>query len=252
MGSGIFEQEWLCSTVREKPVFCDQTDGSNLSEPDAAASERLAIEGVDLYGLKMAYYCVSEKSYHRDGAETVDPIFGEQQLRTVDRAFWFMGYVTQLPPSVRTYQLQGIWGEDVVQVLTGTAAFKHFSTYSGADRNAEGARDPLPGARIGDLVYLPNNGTMYQIVDVKLWEETFGTSSRYTCLTLRVYRDDKMTVSSDETIPADDPIRKLCSSSLESDRPVDDCLKISPAADEEHVDLFDWNYEFKEEGDCTL
>ena len=251
MGSGIFEQEWLCSTVSPKPVFCDQTDGSNLSGPDASASERAAIEGVDLYGLKMAYYCVSENSY-RQGAETVDPLFGEQQLRTVDRAFWFMGYVTQLPPSVRTYQLQGIWGEDVVQVLTGTAAFKHFSTYSGADRNAEGARDPLPGARIGDLVYLPNNGTMYQIVDVKLWEETFGTSSRYTSLTLRVYRDDKMTVSSDETIPADDPVRKMCSSSIESDRPVDDCLEISPAADPEHVDLFDWNYKFEEEGDQTL
>lgn len=253
MGSGIFEQEWLCSTVREKPVFCDQADGSNLSGQDAATSERAAIEGVDLYGLKMAYYCVSENSY-RQGAETADPLFGEQQLRTVDRAFWFMGYVTQLPPSVRTYQLQGIWGEDVVQVLTGTAAFKHFSTYSGSDRNAEGVRDPLPGARIGDLVYLPNNATMYQIVDVKLWEETFGTSSRYTSLTLRVYKDDKMTVSSDETIPADDPVRKICSSSIESDRPVDDCLELSPAADPEHVDLFDWNYKFQSDnnGDQTL
>lgn len=250
-GSGIFEQDWLCSTVRPKPVFCSQSDGSNLSEQDAAASERVAIEGVDLYGLKMAYYCVSEKSYHR-GAETVDPLFGEQQMRTVDRAFWFMGYVSQLPPSVRAYQLQGIWGEDVVQVLTGTASFKHFSTYSGSDRNAELVRDPLPGARVGDLVYLPNNGIMYQIVDVKLWEETFGTSSRYTCLTLRVYKDDKMTVSSDSTIPADDPIRKICSSSLESDRPVDDCLKIDPSVDEEHVDLFDWQYEFSEEDGDAL
>ena len=241
----IFEQDWLCSTVRPKPVYCEIEDGKNASEPDRAASERVAIEGVDLYGIKMAYYPVDEKTY-RDGAPAVDPLFGEHQLETIDRCFWFMGYVTQLPPGVRTYQLQGIWGEDLVQVYVADAAFKYFSTYGGADRNTPETHDPVP-PRIGDVVYLPNNGTLYQVVDVKRWEEAFGLSSRYTLITLRVYRDDKMTVSGDPSIPPGDVIRKFSPSETSAFQPTTDVLKIDPAEtpDESRVDLFDWLYEFQ-------
>lgn len=247
MERGIFEQEWLCSTVREKPVYCDKANGKNVSEPDAALSERVAIEGVDLYGLKMAYYPVSEHAY-RDGAPSIDPLFGEQQLETIDRAFWFMGYVTQLPPNVRTYQLQGIWGEDLVQVYVATSSFLYFSTYGGSDRNTPEVHDKM-NPRIGDIVYLPNNGTLYEIVDVKNWEEAFGLTSRYKLITLRVFKDTKRTVSSDPSIPADDPIRKASPSETSAYQPTTDVLKIDPAEtpDEERIDLFDWTYDFNEE-----
>ena len=244
-GSGIFEQEWLCSTVRPKPVFCEVTDGKNVSEPDQAGSERVAIEGLDLYGLKMAYYPVDEKKY-QGGAPSIDPLFGEHQLEVIDRCFWFMGYVTQLPPNVRTYQLQGIWGEDLVQVYVSTSAFKYFSTYGGADRNTPELHDDM-SPRIGDIVYLPNNGTLYEIVDVKYWEEAFGLTSRYTLITLRVYKDTKRTVSSDPSIPADDVIRKYSPSEIESDEPTPDHLRLKPEElpDQDHVDLFDWEYKFE-------
>ena len=244
---GIFEQEWLCSTVREKPVYCTAADGKNVSEDDAALSERVAIEGIDLYGLKMAYYPVSEHAY-RDGAVSIDPLFGEQQMETIDRAFWFMGYVSQLPPNVRTYQLQGIWGEDIVQLYVSTAAFLYFSTYGGADRNTPEIHDKMP-PRIGDIVYLPNNGTLYEIVDVKNWEEAFGLTSRYKLITLRVFKDNKKTVSDDPSIPADDPIRRASPSEVSAYQPTTDVLKIDPAEtpDDARVDLFDWMYDFNQE-----
>lgn len=244
---GIFEQEWLCSTVREKPVYCTAADGKNVSEDDAALSERVAIEGIDLYGLKMAYYPVSEHAY-QDGAVSIDPLFGEQQMETIDRAFWFMGYVSQLPPNVRTYQLQGIWGEDIVQLYVSTEAFLYFSTYGGADRNTPEMHDKMP-PRIGDVVYIPNNGTLYEIVDVKNWEEAFGLTPRYKLITLRVFKDNKKTVSSDPSIPADDPIRRESPSEVSAYQPTTDVLKIDPAEtpDESRVDLFDWMYDFNRE-----
>lgn len=234
----IFDQEWLCSTVREKPKFCSAADGSNVSEEDAANSERVALEGVDLYGLKMAYYPVSENAY-KNGASTVDPLFGEQQLETIDRAFWFMGYVTQLPPNVRTYQLQGIWGEDIVQVYVATEAFRYFSTYGGSDRNTPEMHERI-SPRVGDIVYLPNNRTLYEVVDAKKWEETFGTTSRYTMMTLRVYKDTKRTVMDDPSIPAEDVIRQYSPNETSAYEPSVDVLKLNDVDPE----AFDWEYKF--------
>lgn len=238
--SGIFEQPWLCSTVREIPDPCGTDDGKNVSEPDTANSERVSIEGIDLYGLKMAYYAVHVSTER-------DPLFGEDQLEYIERAFWFMGYVTQLPPNVRTYQLQGIWGDDVVQVYVANAAFKYFSTYGGADRNTpEVYEDITP--RIGDIVRIPNNGTLYEIVDVKAYEEAFGLSSRYSTITMRVYKDTKRPVAETPTIPEDDPIRDYAPSvGLEADRPTPDTLRLEPedVPDGDHVDLFDWEYKFR-------
>lgn len=251
--AGVFEQDWLCSTVRPRPQYCEAgAPGSPTSSPDQAMSARVAIEGVDLYGLKMAYYPVDEKDY-RDGAKPIDPLFGEHQLETIDRCFWFMGYVSQLPPNVRTYQLQGIWGEDVVQLYVATEAFLYFSTYGGADRNTPEIHDKMP-PRIGDVVYIPNNDTLYEIVDVKNWEEAFGLKPRYKTITMRVYKDTKRTVSSDPSIPADDVIRKYSPSEIPSDRPTKDSLKLpmnrtedlpERIPDDSKVDLFDWEWKEK-------
>lgn len=247
--SGPFEQDWLCSTVRPEPtLFCGgRADGKSASALDGAEGERVAIEGIDLYGLKLAYYCVNEKKYE-NGASAVDPLFGEVQLETVDRAFWFTGYVSQLPPNVRTYQLQGIWGEDVVQLFVSSSAFRYFSTYGGSDRNTPEVHDSV-SPRVGDIVLIPANRTFYEIVDVKNWEEPFGLVSRYVQLTLRVYRDTKRTVMDDPSIPIEDPIRRLSPSSVSGDEPSSDVLKLKPSEipDEGSVDLFDWMYDFSKE-----
>lgn len=241
---GIFKQEWLCSTVREIPDPCGTEDGKNVSVKDQANSERVSIEGVNLFGLKMAYYVVDESTVR-------DPLFGEDQIEAVSRAFWFMGYVTQLPPSVRTYQLQGIWGEDIVQLYVATAAFKYFSTYGGENRNTPEVNQDL-SPRIGDLVWIPNNKRFYEIVDVKLWEEAFGLTSKYTLMTLRMYRDDKKSVREDPTIPDTDPIRLVAPAvGLDESEPSVDLLRPDSASSEmvdpNRVDLFDWLYDFREE-----
>lgn len=243
-GSGIFKQEWLCSTVREIPDPCGTEDGKNASIADQANSERVSIEGIDLYGLKLAYYVVDENVVR-------DPLFGEDQLDEIDRAFWFMGYVTQLPPNVRTYQLQGIWGEDIVQLYVATAAFKYFSTYGGSDRNTPEVYTDL-GPRIGDIVYIPNNHHFYEIVDVKLWEEAFGLTSKYTLMTLRMYKDNKKSVRENPTIPYDDPIRKVAPAvGLDETEPSVDVLRPDPKSnkmvDPDKVDMFDWLYDFNKE-----
>lgn len=242
--NGIFKQEWLCSTVREIPDPCGTEDGKNVSGHDQANSERVSIEGVNLFGLKMAYYVVDESTSR-------DPLFGEDQIESISRAFWFMGYVTQLPPSVRTYQLQGIWGEDIVQLYVATAAFKYFSTYGGENRNTPEVNPDL-SPRIGDLVWIPNNKRFYEIVDVKLWEEAFGLTSKYTLMTLRMYRDDKKSVREDPTIPVSDPIRLVAPAvGLDEHEPSVDVLRPDSASSEmvdpSRVDLFDWLYDFREE-----
>ena len=242
--TGIFKQEWLCSTVREVQDPCGTEDGKNVSAPDQANSERVSIEGVDLFGLKMAYYVVDESVVR-------DPLFGEDQLDVISRAFWFMGYVTQLPPSVRTYQLQGIWGEDIVQLYVATAAFKYFSTYGGEDRNTPEENSDL-SPRIGDLVWIPNNKRFYEIVDVKLWEEAFGLTSKYTLMTLRLYKDNKKSVREDPTIPPSDPIRKVAPAvGLDEFEPSVDVLRpdktSNETVDQNKIDMFDWLYDFSEE-----
>ena len=241
-GSGIFEQDWLCSTVRDVPDPCGIDDGMNLSDEDIANSERVSIEGIDLYGLKMAYYVV-------DVSTARDPLFGEDQCESITRAFWFMGYVTQLPPNVRTYQLQGIWGEDIVQLYVATAAFKYFSTYGEAGRNTPRVHEDI-SPRIGDIILIPNNGIFYEIVDVKYYQETFGVASRYTTITMRVYKDTKKPVKEDTTMPADDPIWKVSPPvGLEADSPTEDILRLNtrpPQIPDDRVDLFDWNYKFED------
>jgi len=222
---------------------CGTEDGKNVSDLDQAALERVSIEGVDLYGLKMAYYAVNQNIER-------DLLFGEDQTEYIERAFWFMGYVSQLPPNVRTYQLQGIWGEDIVQVFVSSSAFKYFSTYGGSDRNTPEVYEAI-SPRIGDLVRIPNNDTFYEIVDVKYYEEPFGLKSRYTTITLRVYKDTKKPVAENPTMPSDDPIRDVAPPfGLEEDRPTEDVLRLNTRPpqmpDDEKVDLFRWEYEFEE------
>lgn len=244
MSTSPFTQPWLCSTIpNDRADVCGTEDGKNVSDLDQAASERVSIEGVDLYGLKMAYYAVNQNIER-------DLLFGEDQTEYIERAFWFMGYVSQLPPNVRTYQLQGIWGEDIVQVFVSSSAFKYFSTYGGSDRNTPEVYEAI-SPRIGDLVRIPNNDTFYEIVDVKYYEEPFGLKSRYTTITLRVYKDTKKPVAENPTMPSDDPIRDVAPPfGLEEDRPTEDVLRLNTRPpqmpDDEKVDLFRWEYEFEE------
>lgn len=210
---------WLCNTIKTEEPSCAKQSGSNVADNDEALEDSVTIEGTSLYGLKFTYYVLDHNTAY-------DEVYGEDQLEEITRAFYFKGYIESIPPNVRTYQLQGIWGSDIVTMYVSRLAFKYYSTYGGADRNTPKTYEDI-NARIGDLVYLSNNNTLYEIVDVKLSGSSFGLSLDTYTITMRVYKDTKATIADNETIPKNDVIYDYASYPESSDKMTDDVLKIN-------------------------
>lgn len=210
---------WLCSTMPKKNDWdCGSVNGNIVSEQEGYNAEAFTTEAYGKYGLQSVYYKVSEDLER-------DKIFGEDPLQVIERAFNFMMYTEQIPPNVRTYQIQGIWGEDVITCYVGRTAFKYWSTYGGADRNTPQVYDDFQ-PRIGDLVYLPNNDTIYEIRDVKYYQEAFGLQSHTYTLTLKVYKGHKLTIDTEnETLPSTDVIYKYATSGFTEQYEMNDMLK---------------------------
>ena len=181
-----------------------------------------------------------------------DELFGEDQLREIERSWYFMGYVQQLPPNVRTYQLQGIWGEDTVTLYASINAFNYFSTYGGYDKNTPEVYDECP-AKIGDIVYINPNDTFYRVVDVKYYTEAFGLAKHTYTMTLKVYKDNKWSVSASSPTLANsaDPIYDVAPYCLSAQYNFNDPLKTNDdVTAHETVNTFDYVYkdpEIKEE-----
>lgn len=213
---------WLCPTTAEYDVGCSNSATGNIvTETESDNVEAMSTDAYGTYGLKLVYYKVSHNL-------EVDPVYGEDQLQVVDRSFYFIGYTESIPPNVRTYQLQGIMGEDLLQVYVGKTAFKYWSTYGGKDKNSPKVFDDIE-PRIGDVVYLPVNDTFYEIRDVKYYNSAFGLASHVYTLTLKVYKDCKFTIdSSNETLSdSNDPIYTVATSSFSSSAQIEDPLKVN-------------------------
>lgn len=209
---------WLCSTMPKRNQYCSSVNGNIVSDSEGHNAEAFTTEAYGKYGLQSVYYKISENLKR-------DRIFGEDQLQVIERAFNFMLYTESLPPNVRTYQIQGIWGEDVVTCYVGVTAFKYWSTYGGKDRNTPKVYDDFQ-PRIGDVVYLPQNNTFYEIRDVKYYQEAFGLQSHTYTLTLRVYKDTKLTIKNDSpTIPLSDPIWYVATKDFPEQYNINDPLK---------------------------
>lgn len=219
--TNISAYPWLCSTMPKVDDWeCRNDDtGNQVTEDEGDQVESYTTEAYGTYGLQVVYYKVSENL-------TRDRIYGEDQLQVVQRAFNIVMYTDQIPPNVRTYQLQGIWGEDLVTCYVGVTAFKYWSTYGGKDRNTPKVYEDFT-PRIGDVVYMPHNSTFYEIRDVKYYQEAFGLQSHTYTLTLKVYKDTKLTVDTkDETLSdAEDPIYGVATDDFKSQYNIDDPLK---------------------------
>ena len=220
INTNISAYPWLCSTMKKKLDYdCGPNEnGSSISKDESSNVDSLTSESYGTYGLQIVYYKVSEDLKR-------DKIFGEDQLQAIERAFNVMMYTEQLPPNVRSYHIQGIWGEDVVTCYVGVGAFGYWSTYGGIDRNTPYVYESfIP--RIGDICYLPQNNTFYEIRDVKYYQEAFGLQSHTYTLTLRVYKDTKMTVLGDSpTIPQEDPIWTVATKDWSEQYEINDILK---------------------------
>ena len=217
---------WLCDTTEKL-----EDDSSNIVCPNEKDTfDSATTDAYDKYGLKCTYYRVT-KDLDRDR------LFGEDQLRIIKRSWYFTGYVNQLPPNVRNYQLQGIWGEDTVTLYASIGAFDYYSTYGGYDKNTPEVYEEQPPS-IGDIVYIEANNTFYRVVDVKYYEQAFGLKPHTYTLTLKVYRDNKWTVSADSPTLADtaDPIYKVANYPMSSCYNIDDPLKNNPFVSEDAWD----------------
>lgn len=246
--------EWLCSTLINKDAYSCHNDetGNMVSEEEGYNAEGFTTDAYGKYGLQVVYYKVSENLKR-------DKIFGEDQLQVVERAFNIMMYTEQLPPNVRTYHLQGIWGEDVVTCYVGVTAFKYWSTYGEEDRNTPEVYDDFQ-PRIGDIVYIPHNETFYEIRDVKYYQEAFGLMSHTYTLTLRVYKDTKLTIDINNPTLKDesDPIYSVATHDFPEQYEINDPLKKNNILDDEalkkskNVNHMNVMYKPKEEGNKRI
>lgn len=213
---------WLCST---SGMLLDNQDNI-VCENETDLVDDATLDAYGLAGLKCVFYRVHENLKR-------DELFGEDQLKQIERSWYFMGYIEKLPPNVRSYQLQGIWGEDVVTMYCSIEAFKYYSTYGNIDKNTPEIYDSAE-PRIDDIIYIPQNDTFYRIHDVKYYSEAFGLAKHTYTLTLKVYKDDKWSVSANSPTLADftDPIYKIAPDSLSAQYQINDPLKLNDIVSE--------------------
>ena len=242
---------WLCPTTGYyEPACSNSATGNRVSEGESDNAEAVTTDAYGTYGLKLVYYKVSLNTQ-------VDPLYGEDPLQVIERAFYFNGYTDKIPPNVRTYQLQGIYGEDLVQVYVGKTAFKYWSTYGGSDRNTPKVYDDFE-PRIGDVVYFPANDTFYEIRDVKYFTEAFGLASHTYTLTLKVYKDCKYTIKTVDPTLADssDPIWQVATSGFAASAQTEDVLKLNNVVKnlKEEEDFYnpDMMWEDKNKGEARI
>ena len=238
---------WLCSTIDGYHDDCGSDVMNLVSDQDAAEQDIATEDAYGKFGLQLQYYAV----YHDLKR---DQIFNEDQLPKICRTWYFIGYCNSIPPNVRSYQLQGIYGEDLLTLYVGKGSFKYFSTYGGADKNTPGVyMSWVP--QIDDIVYMKYNNMFYQVRDVKYFDESFGLKSHVYTLTLKVYKDDKYTIQDNPTIGKDDPIWDVSTSAAPAQYQFNDYLKqndmVRPEETQEHpnANLYDSTYhpEYHEE-----
>ena len=143
----INQYPWLCKST----AILEDDKNNIVCENETDTVDSVTMDAYGLFGIKCTYYHVSEDLNR-------DKLYGEDQLREIKRSWYFMGYINSLPPNVRTYQLQGIWGEDTVTMYASIDAFNYYSTYGGYDKNTPGLNSECQ-AKIGDIIYIEANDT---------------------------------------------------------------------------------------------
>lgn len=152
---------------------------------------------------------------------TYDRVFKEDQNKYVLRAFSAMGYIEDIPAEHKSYNPEGVVGIDIFRAYFSISHFTEASTYSGNTSAVYGSIRPL----VGDICYLTPNGVFYEIINVKDTIEQFMNRPNNYELTLRVFRDNKMTVSA--SIPFTDPIYTVCTSAQSATEQFHDYLAIN-------------------------
>lgn len=212
---------WLCPTTGYYKSGCESSASNTVSQTESDNAEAITTDAYGTYGLQLVYYRVHNNIER-------DPLFGEDQLEVIERAFNFIGYTESIPSNVRTYQVQGIFGEDLVKLTVGRLAFKYWSTYGGEDRNTPEVYEDIQ-PMIGDIIYFPQNDVFYEVRDVKYFNEAFGLQSHTYMITCKVYTDSKKTIDFHNPTLSnrEDPIYKVAPDDFPNQYEIHDPLALN-------------------------
>jgi len=152
-----------------------------------------------------------------------DRVFKEDSNRMVIRSFSASGMIEDIPPEHRSYKLEGLVGNDIVRAWFSVVHFTEASTYSGLSPNIYPSWSPA----IGDYLYLTSNGLFYEVINVNDAIELFLNRQHNWELVMRVYRDNKLTVSAGSPTLVNDVILQVCTSAASATTQFNDYLEIN-------------------------
>jgi len=170
----------------------------------------LVTEAYNCHGITMTYNVLSYNTKK-------DRIFGEDNNRSVLRAFDFQAYV-ELPRDVRSFSIMGITWNDIFHLYVSKKHFAVASKYSNGIKSEDSyiphvgdlvrisyneLKDPTKSTRLDTDTPSPNdllrsseyNNTYYEIIMVKQQTEQFLQQSHTWDLNVRVYRDKSIPLS---------------------------------------------------------
>lgn len=150
-------------------------------EKEAALLSSLTSEAYSQFGFEVQYF-IKKISTHSDR------IYGEDPLENVERRFKLKVYAESVPSMQRTYELQGMSYDEIVEVQ---ATIRHFEEASQVDFVTGEAVWNTVVPNIGDIIYFPWCDTYYEVLNIKGFADgtTFlSTPITYT-FSLRVWRN---------------------------------------------------------------
>lgn len=150
-------------------------------EKEAALLSSLTSEAYSQFGFEVQYF-IKKISTH------ADKIYGEDPLENMERRFRLKVYAEQIPSMQRTYELQGMSYDEIVEVQ---ATILHFEEASQIDFVSGKPEWNKVEPQIGDIMYFPWCDTYYEVLNVKPFADgtTFlSTPITYT-FSLRVWRN---------------------------------------------------------------
>ena len=150
-------------------------------EKEAALLSSLTSEAYSNFGFEVQYFIkkISTKA---------DKIYGEDPLENMERRFRLHVYAENIPSLQRTYELQGMTYDEIIEVQ---ATIQHFQEASRIDFVTGEAKWSMYEPAIGDVMYFPWCDLYYEVLNVKPFADgsTFlSTPITYT-FSLRVWRN---------------------------------------------------------------
>ena len=159
---------------------------NECSDGERELYDVLQMEAWNSFGVNMVYYVT-------DYTKSNEPIFGEDNDRTVLRTFDSTGFMDQLPREDRNVPQFGIEGLDLFKLYLNKLHFEVASTYADSQSAIYDAYRP----QTGDIIHLDYNDIFYEVTHVKDKVEQFLQRSHAWDLSLREYKDVHLTLSSE-------------------------------------------------------